>query len=185
VQIAQTKYKVGDRLQQDVLLAQVELSQLLDRGIQLRTARHNTAARLNALLAKPVTDSVDLPPGSGGRLPDLCPDETLIRIAEKSWPRLAELTSQVKAASTRVDLARRDLLPDFQLGVAYAFRNRENPDGRSRPDFLSLQLKMSVPLVFSPPFCIGLRSDSENRAASCCRQCFRASPQRRWGSLPG
>jgi cobalt-zinc-cadmium efflux system outer membrane protein len=146
VQITQTKYKVGEGLQQDVLLAQVELSQLLERDIQLGAARRNEAARLNALLARPVTDPVGLPVDSGGPLPDLYPDETLIQIADESRPRLAEFASRLKAADARVDLARRDLLPDFKLGAGYGFRGGENVDGSSRPDFLSLQFKMSVPL---------------------------------------
>jgi len=45
VQIAQTKYKVGKGLQQDVLLAQLELSRLLNRLIPLQGMQHAVEAR--------------------------------------------------------------------------------------------------------------------------------------------
>src|SRR5690606_6675492 len=61
VQIARTKYEVGEGLQQDVLLAQQELSSLLDQQLILENARHNSAARLNALLNKAANQPVRLP----------------------------------------------------------------------------------------------------------------------------
>lgn len=40
-QIAEEKYKTGEGLQQDVLLAQLELSKLLDQEIQVKALRRN------------------------------------------------------------------------------------------------------------------------------------------------
>jgi outer membrane protein TolC len=50
VQIAQTKYRVGSGLQQDVLLAQLELSRLLGRELRLQGMRRSSRARLNSLM---------------------------------------------------------------------------------------------------------------------------------------
>ena len=50
IEIAETKYSVGTGLQQDVLLAQLELSRLLDREVRLKGRRKNAQANLNALL---------------------------------------------------------------------------------------------------------------------------------------
>ncbi len=61
VQIAQTRYKVGEGLQQEVLLAQVELSRMLDRRIDLQGQRGQQAARLNALLDRRAGTPVVLP----------------------------------------------------------------------------------------------------------------------------
>ncbi|MCH8141880.1 MAG: TolC family protein, partial [Proteobacteria bacterium] len=57
VEIARTKYEVGSGLQADVLLAQLELSKLLDKKIQLAGLRRGEEARLNKLIDRP-TDSV-------------------------------------------------------------------------------------------------------------------------------
>ena len=50
VDIAQSKYQVGQGLQQDVLLAQLELSKLLDNTLSLQAARDSVRARLNSLI---------------------------------------------------------------------------------------------------------------------------------------
>jgi outer membrane protein TolC len=61
VQIAQTKYRVGNGLQQDVLLAQLELSRLLDRELRLQGMRRSSRARLNSLMNRPADWALDLP----------------------------------------------------------------------------------------------------------------------------
>ncbi|MDX8390977.1 MAG: TolC family protein, partial [Mariprofundaceae bacterium] len=52
VRISETKYKTGKGLQQDVLLAQLELSRLLQRELQLQGVRERESVTLNALLGR-------------------------------------------------------------------------------------------------------------------------------------
>jgi cobalt-zinc-cadmium efflux system outer membrane protein len=146
VQIAQTKYKVGEGLQQEVLLAQVELSRLLDRQVELRGMRRQQTARLNALLDRGANTPVDLPEQVNESLAKVAPEAQLYPRAEAVRPLLAQRRQEVEAARTRRDYARRDRYPDFSLGAAYGFRDGQNPDGSSRPDFASLRLGMSLPL---------------------------------------
>jgi outer membrane protein TolC len=146
VQIAQTKYKVGEGLQQEVLLAQVELSRLFDRRIELQSLRRQQAARLNALLDRPAGTAVNLPQQVAEGLPAMLPVAQLHARAEAARPLLEQRRQEVEAARTRRDVARRDRYPDFKLGAAYGFRQGEDPDGSSRPDFASLRLGMSLPL---------------------------------------
>jgi cobalt-zinc-cadmium efflux system outer membrane protein len=149
VEIAQTKYKVGEGLQQDVLLAQVELSQLMDRALQLEGTRRNDVARLNALLHQPANTPVVLPEKVAADLPDLLPGPKLFQMADEARPRLAKSLSELHAADARLELARKDRLPDFQVGALYGFRGGDNPDGSSRDDFASFRFNMSVPLYAS------------------------------------
>jgi outer membrane protein, heavy metal efflux system len=146
VQIAQTKYKVGEGLQQEVLLAQVELSRLLDRRVELRGMRRQQAARLNALLARAASTPVALPQQVNESLARLLPEAQLYTRAETVRPLLEQRHQEVEAARTRRDFARRDRYPDFSLGAAYGTRDGQNPDGSSRPDLASLRLGMSLPL---------------------------------------
>ena len=53
IQIAQARYEVGGGLQQDVLLAQLELSRLLERELRLNGMRSRAEAALGALLDRP------------------------------------------------------------------------------------------------------------------------------------
>lgn len=149
VEIAQTKYKVGEGLQQDVLLAQVELSQLMDRALQLEGTRRNDVARLNALLNQPANTPVVLPEKVATDLPELLPGQKLFQMADEARPRLAKSLSELHAADARLELARKDRMPDFQVGALYGFRGGDNPDGSSRDDFASFRFNMSVPLYAS------------------------------------
>ncbi|MEZ5541428.1 MAG: TolC family protein [Pseudomonadota bacterium] len=146
VEIAQTKYSVGEGLQQEVLLAQVELSRLLDRRIALAGERARQAARLNALLDRDMDAPVLLPAAVEESLPAVLPEQELYTRMESARPLLAQRREEVEEARTRQDLARRDRYPDFKLGAAYGFRNGTNPDGSARPDFASIMLGMSLPL---------------------------------------
>ena len=146
VEIAQTKYKVGKGLQQDVLLAQLELSKLLDQEIRLAGMRRNEEARLNALLNWPTERRLVLAPLPDERLPALRAETLLHRQAETSRPLLLAQKHRIDAARSRVELAKKDYYPDFNLGVAYGFRDGLNPDGSARADMASLRLSMNLPL---------------------------------------
>jgi outer membrane protein TolC len=146
VDVAGAKYKVGKGLQQDVLLAQLELSRLLDRKIQLQAMRHSEVARLNVLLNKPVEQDLQVPDSSAMQLPTLLSDIELYKLANQHSPLLAVKQNQLSASRSRRDLAEKDLMPDFNLGAWYGFRNADDPRGNPLPDMLSMKLSMNVPL---------------------------------------
>ncbi|MGD2111989.1 MAG: TolC family protein [Gammaproteobacteria bacterium] len=146
VEIARTRYKVGEGLQQEVLLAQVELSRLFDRRIELEGLRKQQAARLNALLDRHAAAPVILPEQVDEELPAVLPEAVLYTRAESARPLLLQRRQEVEAARTRHDLAQRERYPDFKLGAAYGFRHGDNPNGSARPDFASVMLGMSLPL---------------------------------------
>jgi len=146
VTIALTKYKVGKGLQQDVLLAQVELSKLLDKEIALKGARRSWAARLNALLGQAVNRPVLLPEKVKESLPHPLAEAQLYRLADASRPLFSALDKRIAAARGRLDLARKDYYPDFRLGAAYGFRRGVNPDGNNRADFATFMFSMNLPI---------------------------------------
>ena len=146
VQIAQTKYSVGQGLQQDVLLAQLELSKLLDLELRLKGSRRNEEVRINALLGISPDNAVQLPQQIDKNLPELATEQVLYKLADQERPLLASQQDYIQAATTRVDLAKKDYYPDFNVGAMYGFSNGDNPDGSPRSDFASLQLSMNLPL---------------------------------------
>jgi len=145
VQIARTKYEVGEGLQQDVLLAQLELSKLLDQQLMLKASRRNAAASLNALLDKPANEEVRLPDKVEVQLPIIKPENLLYQQAEISRAILEGNRLGINAAQSRLDLAKKDYLPDFNLGASYGAR-ANTPAGDRRSDLLSLNLSMNVPI---------------------------------------
>lgn len=146
VQIAQTRYQVGEGLQQEVLLAQVELSKLIDRKLELQGARRQETARLNALLDRAAAAPVRLPDKLDEPLATLLPQEELLRRAESARPLLTQRRQEIEAARARHALARADRYPDFTLGAVYGFRAGRNAGGSDRPDMASVRLGIRLPL---------------------------------------
>lgn len=148
IQIARAKYEVGEGLQQDVLLAQLELSQLLDQQLKLQGLRRNIAAQLNTLLDRPVNQSIRLPADVNETLPKPMAENALLRLAEQHRALLAAERERVNAAQSRLELAKKDYLPDLNVGVAYGSRDHDL-SGRERADFLSFKLSASVPIFLA------------------------------------
>jgi len=146
VKIAETKYKTGQGMQSDVLLAQVELSKLLDIEINLKALRQTQAAALKALLDRPATMFVVLPDQADESLPPTQNIEALHKMALDNRPVLFSQRNALDAAHTRVALAAKDHYPDFKLGAAYGFRNGSNPNGSVRSDMASIVFSMNLPI---------------------------------------
>jgi len=148
VKIVETKYTTGKGLQQDVLLAQLELSKLLERELKLQAARQRQSARLNALLGRSADTVITIPHQHVAAVKDIQIDsESLKRWAREHRPMLLAMDMRVEAADAILALAEKDYYPDFNVGAGYGFRQGTNPASRkSRPDFASIMLTMTVPL---------------------------------------
>jgi outer membrane protein TolC len=138
LQISTTMYAVGTAIQQDVLRAQVEVARMGEDITRMEQERVAMAARLNALLGREATTpvpAVELPePGD-----ELPPADSLIAGALERRPALVAGTERVAAAEATLAGARRELFPDFRVGVAY----------QSRPaydDMISLMVGISLPI---------------------------------------
>mgnify|MGYP000252802419 CR=1 FL=1 len=145
VKIAQTKYEVGEGLQQDVLLAQLELSKLLDTEIRLTGAIDRAKAQLNALLDHAANQAFKIPQHTQEDLPTLQGESLLFEQAKNYRALLASRRESINAAQSRLDLAKKDYFPDFKVGAFYGGRD-DTLAGQERADFLSLKLSMNVPI---------------------------------------
>lgn len=146
VTLADTRYQVGQGLQQDLLLAQLEHSRMENRALQLQQLRESEGARLNALLGRPAQQPVQLPAEVDEWLPELLDIGGLHRRAQSARPHLEAQAFRMQAAQSRVNLAKKEYYPDFKLGAVYGLRQGSNPDGSSRSDFGSIQFSMNLPL---------------------------------------
>lgn len=144
IDVAQAKYKVGKGMQQDVLLAQLELSKLKDEKLGLFSLRHGQNARINALLDREAKTPVQIPAEAEFKLPVIV-EPALQDKALHIRPLFAQHHKMLDAALARVDLAQKGFYPDFTVGAAYDVR-QNTPTGQSRSDFASVQLSMNVPI---------------------------------------
>jgi len=137
--VATTMYAVGTGIQQDVLRAQVEVARMSEEITRMAQMRIAAAARLNALLGREATSLI-----GAMELPDLPADDlpspdTLIAWALGSRPALRAGAERVAAAEASLVAARRELLPDFQVGVQYQRRP-------AFPDMVSLMVGINLPI---------------------------------------
>jgi cobalt-zinc-cadmium efflux system outer membrane protein len=155
--VANSRYAVGKAPQQDLFKAQVEISRMENMLIFLRKKEVELRADLNALRSRPVGSPVDLPPSYA--VPEIVySEEELREIAKAGNPDLRREEDAVKQKETALRLARKQILPDLQIGAAYKFRE-DAPGGAERPDFYTANIGISIPLWH------GRKQDKEVEAA--------------------
>lgn len=141
----QTRYQVGEGMQQDTLLAQLEISKLRDMELDHVRQHHGEIARLNALLDRPGGNPLHLPPPGEPSLPPPPAQEELLELAEHGRPALAQMQKTVSAVQTRLELADKGYYPDFNVGADYATR-QSTPAGQARSDFANFHVSMNLPI---------------------------------------
>ena len=145
-QIAETRYRVGKGLQQDVLRSQVELSKITEKLIGLKQKRIALAAQLNTLLNRPPEKAI-------GKIDDLqeisleLDFSQLKALAEEHRPFLKAWEAMVRQGQQKVQLAKKGYLPDFNLGIGYTQRDVLK-NGMGGVDYLSGMVNMTLPLYF-------------------------------------
>jgi outer membrane protein TolC len=138
---AEAMYRVGEGRQTDVLRSQVEIARMTEDTIRMRTMRTGMTARLNALLDRAAAAPV--PPPVLPEFPAVVPSlDSLQDAAQDSRPMVRAGRNEVQAAFASERLARRELVPDLQLGFQYGQRSGES--GLERMG--SLMVGASVPV---------------------------------------
>ncbi len=132
---AESRYATGRGSQQNIFQAQVELSKLYNEQIILKTKQRTLEDRINALLNRqnyqPIVYINDLTePDIKLSLPNLIP------IALVKNPELKIKEYQVKQSKTRINLAKKDYWPDFDIMAAYGQRD-ESRAGQDWANFFS------------------------------------------------
>lgn len=157
--IARTMYGVGEGRQADVLRAQVEIARMTEDIMRMRSERVSAAARLNALLVLGPSAPVGSPirPAFPDTLPPL---DSLVAEAERNRPMVQAAVAEVRAAEVGERLARREIWPDFQVGVEYGQRPMDGGTDR----MVSLMVGLNLPIF------AGSRQFAMRREAAAMRQ---------------
>lgn len=145
VKVARKKYEVGNGLQQDVLLAQLELSKLKDQDIRLRSLREQQLIQLNVLMGDSPDAPQQLPVSVSPPGAVIATESSLYQRALSDRPVLGARSAMIEASESRLQLAEKDFYPDFKVGVLYGNR-KDDLEGNPRKDFLSVMFSVNVPL---------------------------------------
>ena len=135
VEIAQAKYAVGKGMQQDVLKAQVELSEFIERLIKFRQEKTTIIAGLNRLLARddsaPLLGQPVLPEHK------ITQSETELAEAAKAGnPGLLSLQEIIARNETDYKLAKKSYVPEIMVTGAYGQRENGHKTG-ARPTVMT------------------------------------------------
>ncbi len=147
--ISASMYAVGTVPQSDVVRSQVAITRMEQEIASMRLDRVRAAGELNAAMGRPAGDSVvltrqDPTMASHAAMrplatPPLPPLDSLMAYADSASPVLRAARSAVSSADRSQAAARRLLIPDLGVGVAYGHRPGDG-------GMVSLEVGVSVPL---------------------------------------
>jgi outer membrane protein TolC len=139
--VARALYEVGDGRQADVLRARVQVEQMAEELLRLEAERSSAAARLNGLLNRPI-GAVVAPDEATPEARPIPALDSLAGVADERRPELRAGGARVAAAAAALEVARRELWPELQVGVAYGQRR----DAGMTERMGSLMLGASIPV---------------------------------------
>ena len=142
---AESRYRVGSGLQQDVLRAQVELTVLLQERLRRTEAVENAESALIVLLDLPA--DLSFPPTEAL---NLSADEPrlshLLSTLEEKNARIRSAGLRVEEARSRIRVAELEGMPDVDFGLGYRIRKNVRGDTVEGDDFLSAGLTLRLPI---------------------------------------
>jgi outer membrane protein TolC len=142
IRVAETRYATGQGIQAEVLQAQVELGNYLDRQLQWQQRQETLKAELNALRNQPPQAPLPAPAPLQSR-PLTLKVEELLQWAQEN-PRLLALKSAIEKQEKAVALAKKAYFPDFTFQTAYGLR--ENKGEMKRADMFSGAVMVNLPI---------------------------------------
>ena len=174
---AESMYRVGDGRQTDVLRARVEIARMVEDTLRMRAMRQSMTARLEALLDRAPSGEIGTPvlPAFPSSLPT---HFWLDSVARDARPMIRAGVEDVRAADASAQLARKEIIPDLQVGVQYAQRGGEMGTERMG----SLMLGASLPIFArSRQFQMRVEADAMRQMAQSDLAALRAETRGRIG----
>jgi len=146
-QVARTRYEAGSPMA-PILQAQVELGRLEDRLNSLNDLQQPQKSQLNAVLNRPATAPLAWPASLPYQPVATNPEQLRKDLAQTS-PELSELIHTVEQGEHQIQLAKRERLPDFTLGIQYIETGSSAiPTSDSGKDPVIGTVGISLPLWF-------------------------------------
>jgi outer membrane protein TolC len=146
VELTQTKYEVGNGLQEDILKSQVELYKLQEKLINLKQKDVSMRADMLRLLNRNDGDKLQGVPKLEKTVDTVSLEDLKTEALEKN-PLLLQLKHTVAGKEAEYLLAKKSYFPNFSITAAYGQRD-DGLDDKHRSDFMSLLVGVDVPIWF-------------------------------------
>ena len=144
VKVTESILASGKSNQHDVLRAQLELSQIKNRQIQIEEQLVNARTRLARWIGEPMANNA-LPAG----LPKwpLPPNQKILTQKLLLHPNLQTDISLIDASRAGVQLAKQQYKPGLLADVSYSLRQGDNSmTNKRRADFIGAQISLDLPV---------------------------------------
>ena len=143
--IAETRYAVGEGIQQDVFKAHVEVSKMVAELLMLSQRKKALGAKLNTLLNRPPETPMGEPEEVIFRKFSFTLEE-LQKMALEMNPTLKGMKKMIEAKEKAHALAKREYYPDFKFLFAYG--QRDNGPDMKRRDMLTGMMEVNIPIFY-------------------------------------
>lgn len=144
-EITRSLYSVGRKNQQDVLRAELELSRLDDRLIDIERRR----ARSKAGLGEWIGAEAERPIATNLPRWDTLPRLADLKQGLHQHPALLAADAKVGASEAGVKLADERSKPGWAIDVGYGYREGSLPNGDPRSDMVTVGVSMGLPFFRS------------------------------------
>tara|TARA_R110002049_G_scaffold22388_4_gene80181 strand:+ start:1988 stop:3229 length:1242 start_codon:yes stop_codon:yes gene_type:complete len=142
VTVTRSLYGVGKKNQQDVLRAELELSRLDDRLIEIERQRRTASAALSQWIGPDAIRSIAHQPPAWDRVP--APQTLRDELARH--PAVLASDAKIDARTAEVQLAEERYKPGWAVDLGYGYRDGFMPDGSPRSDFVSVSVMVDLPI---------------------------------------
>ena len=143
--IAETRYSLGEGLQQDVLKAHVEVSKMVNELLMLGQRKRALEAKLNSLCNRPPETPLGEPEELIFRRLPLA-TEDLQKMATEMNPTLKGMKKMIEVKEKAYALAKKEYYPDFNFRFAYG--QRDNGPEMKRRDMLTGMVELNIPIFY-------------------------------------
>ena len=160
--ISRSLYAVGRKNQQDVLRAELELSRLDDRLIEIERQRSRARAMLGEWIGLEASRPVAPKLPAWNQVPAL----DAMQAELQQHPVLRAAQAQIDAQAAAVDLANERSKPNWALDLGYSYRDGYQPTGESRSDFVSVGVTVGLPFFRKKSIDSNLSAALQDRSAA-------------------
>jgi outer membrane protein TolC len=143
IEATESAYGTGRQNTQDIIRAELELSVLQDRRIDVLRKIKTGQAELGKWVGLAVAErSLPL------NFPKMPKIKNMADIKEtlQDHPKIKIADAMVLATKNDISMAKEQYKPGFNLGLNYGLRNGTLANGDDRPDFITAMVTMDVPL---------------------------------------
>jgi outer membrane protein TolC len=146
--VARRKYESGFVSQQNVIKAQLELSAIISRLLELKQNRQILVSKLNSLISVDIKKEIE----TIGKIEITNFNHELDALKKAALASSRDITSakfEIDKSEKRIKLAKKNYLPDFTLGIDYiqTGKGQSNASDKGKDAVIGI-LKLELPLWF-------------------------------------